>query len=307
MSLRNVVRSVANSSIGSLPVLRKGVQAGRQRERERRAIARHSLSKTLIDKHGKVSPYELTAYLRSIGLHDGTTALFQGSMPGMPTFGGSAVHLLSLLRQITGDSGTLLMPAYSERKAPEREVVDLDSLSTYTGLVNEMFRRSPQVVRSIHPRHSLCGEGRLAASLLEGHQYCEFADGVGSPFDRLRFVPNAKILTLGLPPAYTSFLHWAEDIEPAGYPIRIHAKRSATRLRDKEGNVFTVHDHERRKSSSNKLDLPRIARHLTPEAMSCFDFRGIKVGLYDVNALANELLSLRRKGIIPYSRFGGKL
>jgi aminoglycoside 3-N-acetyltransferase len=166
------------------------------RKRYRRYVAakRRSNRATELALHGSFGTDELLRVLRDLGITQGSVVFVQTSFNDLHTFAGRPIDLLNALRLLVGLEGTLLMPAYTTG-TPNADGAPLviETLPTYTGIVNELFRRSPGVTRSLHPRHSICGEGPLAASLLAGHERCLFADGPGSPFDRLRsrlhFVP----------------------------------------------------------------------------------------------------------------------
>jgi aminoglycoside N3'-acetyltransferase len=228
--------------------------------------------------------------------------LVQCSLNDMPTFDGKPGALLAMLDRLVGPTGTLLMPAYSTPEAlgPD-QVFDPAAAPTYTGITNEIFRRSPGVLRSLHPRHSICARGPLAGSLLAGHELCAYADGSGSPFDRLRAVEGACILTLGLPPAFVSFLHWVEDVEPDRFPMPIHGARPVgRRVRRADGQVIDILDHELRDGIAGRMALSRVAQRLSPQAMRIIPFKGVTLGVYRIGPLADELIALRDQGIVHY-------
>jgi aminoglycoside N3'-acetyltransferase len=274
----------------------------RKHQRKRAGRQRRQARDASIAKYGHVDAAELTAALRAIGIAPGCVLFVQTSINDMHTFSGRATDLLNALRGLVGPSGTLMMPAYTG-EIPARAGMPLDAVHqpTYTGIVNELFRRSPGVVRSLHARHSICAEGPLATALLEGHERCVFADGPGSPLDRLRQRDDALILTIGLEPGFTSFLHWIEDYEPDKLPLRVHepaARRYAVRHPD--GRTVEVCDMHVRADVAARLDVQRIARELGPDEFRWVQHRGIDLGLYFVKPLSERLVSLRDKGIFHY-------
>lgn len=274
----------------------------RKRYRRHQAARRRRDRDAAIARHGTFDAVELLDVLRRMGIEPGSTLFVQSSFNDLHTFSGRPIDLLDALRQLVGPAGTLLMPAYTAGLPnPDGSALDLGRLPTYTGIVNELFRRSPDAVRSLHPRHSICGAGPLAASLLEHHERCLYADGKDSPFDRLRRVEGAKILTLGLPAGFTSFLHWIEDIEPERLPFPVHdpaARHFA--LRDPQGTVVEVRDMHLRPEMASRLDLPAIVRTLTERQFRLVVHRGVSLGLYDVPAFAEQLVALRDAGILHY-------
>ena len=280
----------------------RALAAVRKRHRRRAAAARLQARQAHIATHGTADASELADALRALGVRSGGVLLVQSSFNDLFTFSGRPIDLLNALRALVGPDGTLLMPAYTV-DAPARGELPLDvaSLPTYTGIVNELFRRSPGVLRSLHPRHSLCGEGPLAAELLDGHERLLYADGPGSPFDRLRQRDDAQILTLGLPPAFTSFLHWVEDIEPGHLPFSVHQKQPKHYVvRGADGRPVDVRDMQVRPEVAARIDLARLSAALGANVFLSVTHRGIACGLYAVKPLSRELLALRDKGIFHY-------
>jgi aminoglycoside N3'-acetyltransferase len=274
----------------------------RRRVRRRRADRARQERQEAITRHGRWGAPELLEMLRAHGLAEGDVVFVQCSYNDLHTFEGSPLLLLQVLQQVVGATGTLLMPAYTGCVTTAAQPFRPQTEPTYTGILCEIFRRSEGVVRSLHPRHSICGRGPQAAALLSGHEACVRADGPDSPFDRMRHLPRAKILTLGLPPGHVSFLHWVEDIEPQRLPftvLRSEPVRGAVEMPD--GSVREVLDWHVKSDVAARLSLGPVAGQLSKAACSFFQFRGIAVGIYAMPALAAELLHLRDQGIIHYS------
>jgi len=276
--------------------------------RRRKAIAiresatRARLKSSAIQGHGTFDGSELLRELRHLGITEGTTLFVQCSFNGMHTYSGSPRSVLDVLLEIVGPTGTLLMPAYTQNTYvdPPRSFNVLKE-PTYTGLVNELFRRTPGVTRSLHPRHSICGRGQKAGEILSGHEMCFRANGPNSPFDRLRKMPDAMILTLGLPPGYISFLHWVDDYEPERLPFVVHKPTPIMcEVIDESGGASTVSDWQILGDLSANIDYSYIARHLTCGAMKFYSVRGTDIGLYPLDRLSKELIYLRDKGIYHY-------
>ena len=68
------------------------------------------------------------------------------------------------------------------------------------GFVTEVFRRTPGVVRSIHPTHSVSALGPLARHLTEAHHRAPSVFGTGSPWQRFAdTLPVVDEYAMGLP------------------------------------------------------------------------------------------------------------
>lgn len=305
-TLRVAAEQVLSSRWSRRWPLRPLIDALRRRRQKRRVAHMREKRERALSHFGSVSADELLLRLRELGVAEGQVVFCQVSLNDLHTFAGGARELLAMLRRLVGTSGTLLMPAYtatpdSAARRAGPVVFDLQRAPTYTGLVCELFRRSSGTVRSAHPRHSLCAAGPRAEQLTAGHEHCRYADGEGSPFDRLRREPDARIVTLGLAPGYTSFLHWLEDIDPARFPIRVHrAQAWVTSVRMADGTLREVSDRPRRGTVASRLDCNRVARRLSRDAMSWSEFKGLAIGIYRVDALAAELLALRDQGVVHY-------
>jgi aminoglycoside N3'-acetyltransferase len=274
----------------------------RKRRRQRAAALRRRTRETSIASHGQFDAAELVATLRTLGIPSGCVLLVQSSFNDMHTFSGRPSELLDALRASVGPDGTLLMPAYTtEPQAGRSGPLDVETLPTYTGIVNELFRRSPGVQRSRHPRHSLCAQGPLAAELLAGHESCLYADGPDSPFDRLRQRDDAFIVTLALPAGFTSFLHWIEDIAPERLPVQVHeAAAKVYDVRGPTGQTIVVRDMQVRPEIASRLDLAPVARALTRAAFRLVRHRGIDIGIYAVRPFSEQLIALRDQGVFHY-------
>jgi aminoglycoside 3-N-acetyltransferase len=273
-----------------------------KRAAKRRQIRREDA----IARYGQFDASELASALREAGLVEGSVVFAQCSFDDMYTFQGNPIGVLKALMTTVGPSGTLLMPAYSRNtlENPARPFY-ITTEPTYTGIVPELFRRLPGVVRSLHPRHSICGCGPLAESLLDGHDVCVRADGPDSPFDRLRQRSDSFIVTLGLPFGITSFFHWVEDYEPEKLPFRVH-RFSPVRclVRDVAGNEREAMDLVLRPEVSATESSGRVAKLLSARAMTVREHKGMLICVYAVKNLADELSGLRDRGIIHYQRPG---
>lgn len=254
-----------------------------------------------IEKYGTFDSKELLQYLRLQGIKEGDVLFVQCSFNDLYTFADTPLKLLNTLKASVGTTGTLFFPAYTDTSKYKKEkAINLNLVPTYTGIVNEIFRRSPDVIRSLHPRHSICGFGSLAEEILKDHHKCKYADGLNSPFDKMQKLKNAKILTLGLPSCYMSFLHWMEDIEPNKLPFRIHKKEPVTHeLILSNNNIYTVKDFEIDRSIV-KLSLPLVCEKISKNSMYLTKHKGISINIYLMKPLAKELLKLRNQGVIHY-------
>lgn len=252
----------------------------------------------LTKRHGAFSAAQLVSFCREAGIQEGGILFVQCSYNDLVTYNGTPYELLGALQTIVGPNGTLFMPAYSTNMLESScRPFDVRREPTYTGIIPELFRREEGVIRSLHPRHSICGLGPRAAELLAYHENCLYADGPDSPFDRMRKA-NAQSLCLGMVPNPDrhSFMHWIEDIAPEKYPTTVHEGPFDCQLRDAEGRELRRWFYGRRAVVRNRGW--QIAKHLGPNAMRTLEFHGIPLCIYFWPTLAEELVSLRDRGIV---------
>jgi aminoglycoside 3-N-acetyltransferase len=79
------------------------------------------------------------------------------------------------------------------------------------GALPEYFRARPGTLRSVHPTHSVCGVGRLAAELLDRHIEDRTPCGPRSPFHLLpKYAGQILMLGCGLRP--NTSMHAVEEM-----------------------------------------------------------------------------------------------
>jgi aminoglycoside 3-N-acetyltransferase len=144
-----------------------------------------------------------------------------------PMYQGTARELLELLLRLVGSARTLAMPAFFfgsaelynrdyYRKHPHFNV---RSTPSQMGIVTELFRRRPGVVRSLHPTHSVCAIGPHARELTSNHHLSPWGCGELSPFG---VMGRSQTTILGLGTEYFRTLtqvHAMEEILGDQFPV----------------------------------------------------------------------------------------
>jgi aminoglycoside 3-N-acetyltransferase len=115
------------------------------------------------------------------------------------------------LLETLGPDGTLLMPALTfERVTPDNPVFDIRNTPANAGIIPETFRTRPGTLRSLHPTHSVCAAGPLAAELTEAHAADTTPCGQHSPF-RANVERGGQILFLGCGLEANTTMHAVEE------------------------------------------------------------------------------------------------
>jgi aminoglycoside 3-N-acetyltransferase len=149
------------------------------------------------------------------GIRPGGLLLVHSSLRALGPVPGGAETVIQGLLEALGPDGTLLMPALSyARVTPEQPWFDVRLTPSNVGAIPETFRTRPGTLRSIHPTHSVCGVGRLAAELLDRHIEDRTPCGLRSPFHLLPEY-DGQILMLGCGLRPNTSMHAVEElVEP---------------------------------------------------------------------------------------------
>ena len=139
-------------------------------------------------------------------VHSSFRSLLRGGEPGGPE------TVIRGLLDALGPDGTLLMPALTfERVTPENPVFDICRTPSNVGIIPETFRLHPGTLRSLHPTHSVCAAGPLAAELMEAHPIDTTPCGPHSPF-RAIAERGGQILFLGCGLESNTTMHAVEEM-----------------------------------------------------------------------------------------------
>ncbi|MFB9326655.1 AAC(3) family N-acetyltransferase [Paenibacillus aurantiacus] len=152
----------------------------------------------------------LTKQLAQLGIAREGTLLIHSSMKSIGPVEGGADTVLDAFTAYMKD-GLLVLPTHtwaSVNASKPRFYVD-DS-PVCVGILPELFRKRPGVVRSWHPTHSVAALGRDAISFTSGdHQFdtpCARGSAWGKLLDR-----GATILLVGVDLRRNTFIHGVEE------------------------------------------------------------------------------------------------
>jgi aminoglycoside 3-N-acetyltransferase len=130
---------------------------------------------------------------------------------------GGAKTVIDALLQALGPEGTLLMPALTYLRVTRAQPhFDVRNTPSNVGRIPETFRLRPDVMRSVHPTHSVCGLGPLAAALLQDHPLDDTPCGPRSPFHLLPQL-DGQILMLGCGLSPNTSFHAMEEVVQPPY------------------------------------------------------------------------------------------
>lgn len=175
--------------------------------------------------------------LESSGLKREDTVLIHSSMRSIGEVEGGAWGVLTALAEYFAP-GLLAFPTLSWDLVNGRQpVYSVRDTPSTTGLLPEMFRHYPGVLRSLHPTHSIAALGAEAADFLAGHETFDSPAHRNSPWGRL-YDRGAKILFVGVGIACNTFLHGVEEWLPV--PDMLTAGAEALVVFDYDGKRIDV-------------------------------------------------------------------
>jgi aminoglycoside 3-N-acetyltransferase len=254
------------------------------------------------------APVDLNHALTRLGVIPGDVLMVHSSFDRFAGFRGGPVDAVRVLQDTVGPGGTLLMPtlpfADSVIEYAGRDVVfDVRHTPSSMGLLTEVFRRSSEVVRSVHPTHSVAVWGNRANAIIAGHHAAGTPCGPATPYGKL-LEHDAKILFAGAPVTAMTFFHLVEEELESRLPFPVFApKRYALRWKDETGAV---------RVSTMRLFSRHLAGHrdVTPlavELMRRGQWRALRLGRLGLIVLrAREVrdaaLALADRGVFCYDR-----
>ncbi len=186
---------------------------------------------------------QLVEDLREIGLGAGANVLAHVSLRAVGEIEGGAETLVSAFRQILGEEGTLLVPAFHfdhvdpagwpnppatpedlERMRTLVPVPDSDapaSVARWTGVFAETVRTQPDAQQSAHPVLAFAAVGKNAAYLTHNAPF-HFPLGSSGPLARLHQL-DGYVLLIGVGHNRSSSIHLAEVWAQMPYTRRAFA------------------------------------------------------------------------------------
>ena len=154
--------------------------------------------------------------LQNLGLEKGDTAIVHSSLKSMGQVDGGANTVIDAILEVIGLNGTVLFPAFSWDPCISTLKFDANNTPCCVGKIPETFRTRANVVRSLHPTHSLSAYGKLAIDITKNHYLDTTPVGKNSPYQKLIEL-GGKILMLGCGLRPNTFMHGVEEIANVPY------------------------------------------------------------------------------------------
>jgi aminoglycoside 3-N-acetyltransferase len=251
-------------------------------------------------------PADLESRLRQLGLKSGDRVLVHSAFGAFGGFRGTPSDVIAALQRIVAPDGAVLMPTMpftglALEFARSGATLDVRRTPSKMGVLTEVFRRTPGVIRSVHPTHPVAISGPDAAALASDHPRAGTPCGSGSPFHRL-LDGRGQILFLGASIFSLTFLHTLEEL----YESRLPRSPFTTEFfelttRDATGALV---------ATRTRLFDPMLARvrrpdRLVPELERLGAWRSTRLGalsimLFSAEAARQAFANLCSRGIYCY-------
>jgi aminoglycoside 3-N-acetyltransferase len=270
--------------------------------KKRLKMLRHQYARTF----RSFTPADLRDALVQLGIVPGDVVFLHSSFDAFAGFTGKATDVIGTLQSVLGAAGTLLMPTLpftstAVEYVRNHPVFDVVRTPSRMGLLSELFRRSSDVVRSVHPTHPVAAWGRDAAAMIAGHHRATTPCGNGSPFAAL-FERNGKILLMGADISSLTFYHMVEEAIETRLPISpFTQERFVLESKQRDGSMVTTDTRLFEPAVSRRRNLYR----LMPELKTAGAWRERRVGqlsmtLLNAKDVYGAAIAMVEKGIYCY-------
>jgi amino acid adenylation domain-containing protein len=189
--------------------------------RHRKKIVKRVLSYT---------PTQLENQLKTMGITTGDTLLMHSAFRVFNGFKGTPDQVIACVLNVIGKSGNLVMvsmpyggstAAYLQAGVP----FDVQHTMSAMGVITEIFRHTPGVVRSLNPAHPILAWGPAAPWLIAGHEHTRYSCGKGSPFEKLVHA-QAQALLFDVSLRSMTFFHYVKDQFQDTLPVKLYEERA---------------------------------------------------------------------------------
>lgn len=156
--------------------------------------------------------------LKELGINPKGTLLVHSSMKSIGRVEGGADTVLDAFSEYMQE-GLLVLPTHTWGTIDMATLrFDVNETKGCVGILPELFRKRPGVIRSWHPSHSVAALGMEAAEFVAGNELCDTPCARTSPWGKL-LDRDAQIMLLGVDLRRNTFIHGVE--EWANIPGRI--------------------------------------------------------------------------------------
>lgn len=246
---------------------------------------------------------DVVAAMKDLGMKKGDTIIVHCAMNNFYNYRGTVNELIDAILEALGPEGTLCMPAYPNKKYDTNIVFDVRNSKSAAGVLSEVFRNYPGVIRSLNQLHSVCALGPNADYLVSEHHLSEICFDRKSPFFKIGEL-NGLDFTLGLPKHFVgTVLHVSEALVAPS--LKYFADRFSQEV---VFNYIDENGNELKHTMKTRAKEPYVKRNSTSFIDRYFDphkyghkrLSNIWINCYDVKYTIDRLSELAYEGKVVY-------
>ena len=249
---------------------------------------------------------DLARALAGLGVAQADVIFVHSSFDSFAGFQGKPTTIIATLQAVTGTTGTVMMPTMpfggtAVGYARAKPLFDVARTPSRMGLLTELFRRSPGVIRSVHPTHPVAIWGQDAAGIAEGHHLARTPCGLGTPFDALR-QRQGKIVLLGTGINVLTYFHLLEEVLEAELPVspfteEVFHLQSKTR----GGEILDTHCRLFDPAVSRRRKLEKLVPYLkAAKAWREARVGGLTIVVLQASAVEEVVRNMHKQGVYCY-------
>lgn len=252
------------------------------------------------------SAVDIHRSLEELGVVRGDTLMVHSSYNAFEGFQGKPTDVIAVLQDVVGREGVIMMPTMTfdgtavdfARTTP---LFDVARTPSRMGLLTELFRRSPGVVRSIHPTHSVCTWGRDGAIISAQHHLAGTPCGTGTPFEAL-LSRHGKIVLLGTDISVLTFFHMLEDVMEHELPVAPFTEEVfSLRSKAQDGQMLETHCRLFNPAVSRRRNLYKMVPYLKKfEVWREARVGGVRIIVLAAADVEKTVRSMSKQGIYCY-------
>jgi aminoglycoside 3-N-acetyltransferase len=193
--------------------------------------------------------------LKSIGIKPGMSLMVHSSLKKIGKVEGGANTIIDSLLEVLGPEGTLMMSTVSGNVNPGQTVFHPDYTQSTVGLLSNIFRKRDNVLRSLHPIHSITAYGPKAKFFTDGHFEANTPWSPDSPYGKI-MRNDGFILFLGVNFECNTCLH-ALEIE-ARVPGLYREDSTTLTVFDTNNNMHFLEHHWHAPKKDSYIDMEHI-------------------------------------------------
>ncbi len=227
--------------------------------------------KKITQRFFSYTPEQLANQLEIMGITAGDTLLMHSAFHVFNGFEGTPEQVIGCVLNVIGESGNLVMvsmPYRGSTSAYLRAGVPFDVRHTMSamGVITEIFRQKPGVVRSVNPAHPILAWGPAAPWLIADHEHAMYSCGKDSPFAKLVQV-QAKALLFDVSLRSMTFFHHVQDRFQDTSPVNLYEEMPVESIViDTSGNKKIVKSYVF-SSESRRHRSPNLQNALIKDAL----------------------------------------